>query len=184
METSLTWLGRLAGGGVDADWRRLTDVYGPLLARWLAHLGVAPADRDDVVQEVMVVVVRRVAEFERRGAGAFRAWLRAILVNQARRHLRTRVAAPTGDLDAAADPHTEPDRQWDREHDEHIARRALQVVEGDFAPATWQAFRRQVIDGITPAAVATELELSLNAVILAKSRVLKRIREELCGLLE
>jgi len=60
----------------------------------------------------------------------------------------------------------------------------MRAVEGDFAPATWAAFRRQVIDGCPPADVAAELGLSLNAVVLAKSRVLKRLREELRGLIE
>jgi len=32
-------------------------------------------------------------------------------------------------------------------------------VEGDFAPATWAAFRRQVFDGCKPAEVAAELGL-------------------------
>lgn len=73
---------------------------------------------------------------------------------------------------------------WDREHDEYHAARAMRVVEADFALATWAAFRRQVIDGLAPAAVAEELGLSVNAVVLAKSRVLKRIRAELRGLVE
>ncbi len=185
METSLTWLGRLAGDApTDGDWRRLLDVYGPLLSCWLARAGVPPADRDDLIQEVLMVVVRQVGDFEHRGPGAFRAWLRGILANHVRKFFRTRPATPTIDLDAVADPHSELGRVWDREHDEHLAARALRFVEGDFAPATWQAFRRQVIDGRTPAEVATELGLSLNAVILAKSRVLKRLREELRGLVE
>jgi RNA polymerase sigma-70 factor, ECF subfamily len=75
-------------------------------------------------------------------------------------------------------------RQWDREHDEFHAGRAMRTIQGDFAPATWAAFRRQVIDGRPPVEVADELGLTLNAVILAKSRVLKRLREELRGLVE
>ncbi len=60
----------------------------------------------------------------------------------------------------------------------------MRLVEGDFASVTWRAFCRQVIDGRPPTEVAGALVLSLNAVILAKSRVLKRLREELRGLVE
>jgi RNA polymerase sigma-70 factor (ECF subfamily) len=60
----------------------------------------------------------------------------------------------------------------------------MRAVEGDFAPATWAAFRRQVLDGVPPADVAAELGLSLNAVIMAKRRVVRRLREELRGLVE
>jgi RNA polymerase sigma-70 factor (ECF subfamily) len=184
VETSLTWLGRLTGSPTEGDWRQLLDVYGPLLDRWLARAGVPAADRDDLTQDVLMVVVRRVADFDRRGPGAFRAWLRGILANHLKKFFRTRDDPPGVNLDAIADAGSVLGRQWDREHDEHHAARALRTVEGDFAPATWAAFRRQVIDGCAPADVAAELGLSLNAVILAKSRVLKRLREELRGLVD
>ncbi|HLW67558.1 MAG TPA: sigma-70 family RNA polymerase sigma factor [Gemmataceae bacterium] len=184
METSLTWLGRLAGDPTDRDWKRLLEVYGPLLRGWLVRSGVPAADHDDLIQEVLIVVVAHVADFEHRGPGAFRAWLRGILANHTRKFFRTRSENPSVDLDAVADPHSELGKLWDREHDEHLAVRALKMVQNDFAPATWLAFRRQVIDGRPPSEVARELDLSLNAVILAKSRVLKRLRSELQGLLE
>src|SRR5262249_51705961 len=65
---------------------------------------------------------------------------------------------------------------------EVISRQLLRIVEVDFTPPTWRAFCRQVIDGVPAAQVAEELELSLNAVLLAKSRVLRRLRQELRGL--
>jgi RNA polymerase sigma-70 factor (ECF subfamily) len=58
----------------------------------------------------------------------------------------------------------------------------MKLIEGDFTPATWAAFCRQVLDGRSPKDVATELGLSVNSVLLAKSRVLKRLRAELPGL--
>jgi RNA polymerase sigma-70 factor (ECF subfamily) len=182
VETSLTWLGRLVTAPSDGDWKQLLDVYGPLLEGWLARAGVPAADRDDLIQEVLVVVVRRVGEFEHRGAGAFRAWLRGILANHLKKFFRSRNEISAVDLDAIADGGSVLSQQWDREHDQYHAVRAMRAVEGDFAPLTWAAFRRQVIDGRTPTEVAAELGLSLNAVILAKSRVLKRLRAELCGL--
>ncbi len=185
METSLTWLGRLTGSATEGDGKQLLDVYGSLLRGWLARSGVAAADHDDRTQEVLLVVVRRVGEFDRRGPGAFRAWLRGILANHVRKYFRDRPkSAAAIDLDAVADPDSVLGRAWDREHDEHLAARALRLVEGDFAPATWAAFRRQVLDGRPPREVASELGLSVNAVLLAKSRVLKRLRAELGGLVE
>ena len=85
METSLTWLDRLTDKPGGADWRRLLDVYGPLLHGWLSRAGVPEGDRDDIVQDVLVVVVRRVNGFEHRGPGTFRAWLRGILANHIRK---------------------------------------------------------------------------------------------------
>jgi RNA polymerase sigma-70 factor (ECF subfamily) len=75
-------------------------------------------------------------------------------------------------------------RLWDREHDEHVAAALMRRVQGDFSEPTWLAFRRQVLDGVPPAGVAAELGLTLNAVPLARSRVLRRLREELHGLVD
>ena len=47
-----------------------------------------------------------------------------------------------------ADPQSELSQLWNQEHDRHVAQRLLQLVEGDFTPTTWQAFRRVVIDGV------------------------------------
>ena len=60
----------------------------------------------------------------------------------------------------------------------------MRRVQSDFAPATWQAFLRHVLEGKPAAQVAEELGLSLNSVLLAKSRVLKRLRQELAGLVD
>jgi RNA polymerase sigma-70 factor (ECF subfamily) len=192
METSVSLLERLARQPCDEDWRRLLELYQPLLRTWLARQGVPPTDTDDLVQEVLLVVFREMGHFERRGPGAFRAWLRTILVHRVRHYFRTcrqRPAATGGSdfsrrLDELESHDSALSRLWDREHDEHVAASLLRRVQGDFAPATWQAFRRHVLEGEPVARVAEELGLSLNSVLLAKSRVLKRLRQELAGLID
>jgi RNA polymerase sigma-70 factor (ECF subfamily) len=192
METSISLLERLAGQPTDADWRLLLEVYQPLLRAWMARAEVADSDADDLAQEVLLVVFREVGAFERRGAGAFRSWLRTILTHRVRDYFRGQKYRPTatGDsdfgrrLDELESPDSELSRLWDREHDEHVAASLLRRVQGDFAPATWQAFVRHVLEEEPAVKVAEALGVSLNSVLLAKSRVLKRMREEMAGLLE
>jgi RNA polymerase sigma-70 factor (ECF subfamily) len=192
METSVSLLERLAGAATDDDWRRLDDLYRALLRAWVARAGVAASDVDDLVQDVLFVVFREIAGFEWRGQGAFRAWLRAVLAHRVRDYFRGQKYQPTatGDsdfqrwLDELESPDSALSRLWDREHDEHVAAALLRRVQGDFAPATWQAFLRHFLEGEPGARVAAELGLSLNSVLLAKSRVLKRLRQELAGLVE
>jgi RNA polymerase sigma factor (sigma-70 family) len=189
METSASLLDRLAAQPNEADWQRLFALYSPLLLQWLARMGVPASEADDLVQDVMLVVYREVKDFQRRGLGAFRAWLRAILSNRSRDYFRSRQhrATATGDsnfLERLAELESSDSalsQLWDREHDQYVARQLLKTVEGDFTPPTWRAFSRQVIDGLPAAQVAHELALSLNAVLLAKSRVLRRMRQELRG---
>jgi RNA polymerase sigma factor (sigma-70 family) len=192
VETALTWLARLAETRDGPDWQRLVDTYKPLLAAWAARAGVPPADRDDVAQDVLLVVVREIGTFEHRGPGSFRGWLRAILLNRVRARAAGRAGRErgVGGWDAAArfneleDPASALSKQWDREHDEHVAARALARVRAACAPATWAAFQRHVLDGVPAADVARELGTTVNAVLLAKSRTLRRTREEVQGLLD
>jgi RNA polymerase sigma-70 factor (ECF subfamily) len=192
MDTSVSLLGRLAGAPTDDDWRRLDGLYQPLLRAWMARAGVPASDVDDLAQDVLIIVFREVAGFERRRQGAFRAWLRTILANRVRDYFRGWKYRPTatGDsdflrrLDELESPDSALSRLWDREHDEHVAASLMQRVQGDFAPVTWKAFRRHVLEGEPAVQVAEELGLSLNSVLLAKSRVLKRLRQELAGLVE
>jgi RNA polymerase sigma-70 factor (ECF subfamily) len=137
-------------------------------------------------------VFREVNRFTRRGDGAFRGWLRTILTNRVRDYFRGRRYRPTatGDsdflrqLDELEAPESELSKLWDREHDEHVAAALMRRVQGDFAATTWDAFTRHLLEGEPAARVAEELGLSLNSVLLAKSRVLNRLRQELAGLVE
>jgi DNA-directed RNA polymerase specialized sigma24 family protein len=70
METSVSLLGRLAGALTDG-WRRLHDLYQPLLRAWIARAGVLASDVDDVVQDVLLVVFREIAGFECASGRAF-----------------------------------------------------------------------------------------------------------------
>jgi RNA polymerase sigma-70 factor (ECF subfamily) len=192
MDTSVSLLARLAGAPNEDDWRRLFDLYQPLLRAWLARANVPEADADDLAQEVLLVVFREVPRFERRGEGAFRAWLRTIFAHRLRDYFRGQKYRPpaTGgsdflrSLDELESPESELSQLWNREHDQHVAASLMRRVQGDFAPATWQAFVRHVLEGQTVADVAEELGLSLNSVLLAKSRVLKRLRQELAGFVD
>ena len=192
METSVSLLERITGAPTDADWRRMHDLYRPLLCAWVTRTGVPASDVEDLVQDVLFVVSSEIAGFERRGQGAFRAWLRTILAHRVRDYIRGEKYRPTatGDsdflrrLDELESPESALSRLWDREHDEHVTASLMRRVQGDFAPATWQAFRRHVLEGEPAGQVAEALGLSLNSVLLAKSRVLKRLRQESAGFVD
>jgi RNA polymerase sigma-70 factor (ECF subfamily) len=72
----------------------------------------------------------------------------------------------------------------DGEHDEFVARQLMALVQPEFAPEAWRSFRLLVLDERPASAVAAELGLTVNAVLFAKSRVLRRLREEGRGLID
>ena len=84
-------------------------------------------------------------------------------------------------LSQLEDPNSELAKEWDREHDRHVSQKLLELVKNDFEPTTWDAFRRFALDGVPASKVAEEMGISENAVLLSKSRILKRLRREAGG---
>jgi RNA polymerase sigma-70 factor, ECF subfamily len=190
--TSVSLLDRLrAARPDDPEWVRLEEIYQPLIRRWLFRSPGLGDEAADLTQEVFLVMVREIPSFRHQHEGSFRAWVRQITVNVLRNHRRRRRAIPAGGLDGSddfldrlADPNSELTREWDLDHDRHVFQKLQAAVQPAFAPATWEAFRRFAIDGLPAAQVAAELGMTVNAVTLAKSRILKRLREEAGDLLK
>ena len=194
--TSLSLLDRLKGAGPDApEWKRLQSIYLPMIEAWLRRVPGLGEEAADLAQDVFVVLLREIPRFDRQREGSFRVWLRRVTINKVRNHNRKRGRLPSllvnpsldpaeGFLERLADPHDDLAREWDRDHDKHVVDRLLAIVQPDFSESTWQAFQRFGVDGEPAEKVAADLELTINAVILAKSRVLKRLRIEVGELLE
>ncbi len=192
-ETSLSLLNRLRHSPESETWNRLVELYAPLIRTWLRKYDVQDSDADDLVQEVLLAVSKDLGKFDHGGhPGAFRGWLKAILVNRLRKFWRARDRRPQarGDSDIDArlsqldDPSSEMSLIWNREHDQYVLRQLLALAEPHFARNTWTAFCRVALDGAKPDVVAAEMGISRNAVIVAKCRVLSRLRQESDGLIE
>ncbi len=186
IETSLSLLARLRHSPESDSWNRLVDLYAPLIRAWLRKYDVQDCDADGLVQEVLLAVTKDLDKFEHRGQpGAFRGWIKAILVNRLRKFWRGRDRRPQarGDshIDAQlarlVDPTSEMSQIWNRQHDQYVLRQLLVLVEPHFAPTTWKAFCRVALEGARPDVVAEEMGISLNSVCLAKSRVIRRFCE-------
>lgn len=192
-QTSASLLERLRASPDEDSWHRLVDIYTPMIRGWLRRQATIHAeDMDDLVQEVLAVVVRRVRDFRRERTGSFRAWLRQITVNVLRDFWKARHVRPTSTggsdflqvLDQLEDPASGLSKLWDQEHDQHVTRRLLDLIRPSFESKTWRAFERVALEGASPDAVAADLGISVNAVFIAKSRVLSRLRQEGDGLLD
>jgi RNA polymerase sigma-70 factor (ECF subfamily) len=172
----------------DAEaWKRLVSLYGPKVYGWCRHKGLSEADAEDVGQEVWAVVSRSIADFRKEKQGdSFRGWLWTItdhkLCDFWDRNGR-RVDAAGG----ATQEHLEQVPAQESSASGHAQasamaqsffRRALELIQTEFAEATWRAFLLLVVEDRRPADVAAELGKSLGAVYVAKSKVLHRLRAE------
>ena len=192
-ETSLSLLDRIRETSDAHSWDRMVALYAPLLKRWVRWYEVQDSDADDIVQDVLTVVTRDLPNFRHTDrAGAFRSWLRGILVNRVREYWRSGKYRPiaTGTssieekLNQLQDDASDVGQMWNREHDHHILKRLMKVVKSQFEPKTWQAFELQVVKGHKPDEVAADLEISMSSVYTAKYRVLNALRRESEGLID
>lgn len=192
-DTSQSLLQRIKCGEEPDAWNQLYSIYEPLLRYWLIAQRVSESDADDLVQEVLATLTQELKKFEHNGRpGAFRKWLKTILINRLRNFWRSRDNRPTakgGDafelmIKEMEDSDSELSRIWDEEHDKFLLAKLWQIVKARFSETTCKAFQRYVRDGVSASDVATELGISNNAVLIAKSRVLKELRQVGEGMLD
>ncbi len=164
-------------------WDRFVQLYGPLLLHWARKLGLQNEDAADLVQDVLIVLVRKMPEFQYQPDRTFRGWMRTVLLNKWRDRPHRGPAAPL-DSDIQPVAPDESDELEEREYRLYVVGRALRLMSGDFEPTTWRACWETVVVGRPAADVAAELGITVNAVYLAKSRVIGRLRRDLAGLLD
>jgi RNA polymerase sigma-70 factor, ECF subfamily len=191
--TSASLIGRVRRHDPEA-WHRLVQSYGPLVYGWGRQAGLQASDAADVTQETFRSVAKNVESFERSAPGdSFRGWLWTITRNKIRDHFRRlekRREAHGVDLESLLRqvPETPPDNPSGTGKIDgasvRLVRAAVDEVKGEFEPRTWQAFWRVTVEGESAMDAAAALAMSVGALYVAKSRVLRRLRQELSELFD
>lgn len=184
METRITFVDRL-GERVDGAWLELDRVYRPMIFNWLVRYKVQDCDAEDIAQEVMAVVARRIGDFHHNGrVGAFRKWLRTITAHTGRKHLDklNRQPTATGDsvfqemLEQLESDASDISRDFNLQHDRFVLQDLLRQVSKQFQASTLEAFRLHAIEGLSASEVAEHLGVTPQVVYVAKARVLHGLR--------
>ncbi len=182
--TSTGLLARLRAKDGDA-WSRLAKLYGPTVYGWCRRRGLKTEDAADVVQEVFRAVAAHVQDFQPGPTGSFRGWLWTIARSKMLDHFRRDQRQPkaAGGSDAQRSMQQIPESLDESEPGPNpsgdLVRRALALIRPDFTDASWRAFWRVAMEDQPVDEVARELGITPNAVYIAKSRVLRRLRDEL-----
>jgi RNA polymerase sigma-70 factor (ECF subfamily) len=194
--TSLTLLERLrqeaspeasGSSGEQEAWARFVKLYTPLLFRWARGVSLPSEEASDLVQDVLTLLVQKLPDFTYDRQKSFRGWLRTITLNKwrekARKHSLPRANVDPANLPAKGGMEDAAAFE-EAEYRHYLVRRALELMRAEFQPSTWKACWECVVRGRPAADVARELKITTNAVYLAKSRVLRRLHQELAGLLD
>ncbi|HVS34739.1 MAG TPA: sigma-70 family RNA polymerase sigma factor [Gemmataceae bacterium] len=185
--TPVSLLERLGRPHDQQAWERFVQLYTPLLCHWARRLEMEGQDAADLVQDVFTLLVQKLPTFHYDPGKRFRGWLWTVTLNCRRARLRSRGIPLQIDAAAEMQQTITPDAAAavaEEEYRQFLTRRAMELMQTEFRPATWKAFWETVVNERPAAEVAAELGLTENAVYLAKGRVMRSLRQELAGLLD
>jgi RNA polymerase sigma factor (sigma-70 family) len=170
-------------------WNHFLGIYGPLVYAHARRRGLANEDAEDVSQKVFARVSEAIRTFDYEPArGRFRDWLGFVVRNEVVRHWKQGVkhaqdrVLDSHLLDQTAGDSVDP--EWAEEFHTHVLQMALAHCRPHFEPATWRAFEMVWLENRPALETAQELRQPIDWVYVAKSRVLKRLWEEVQELSE
>jgi RNA polymerase sigma-70 factor (ECF subfamily) len=162
-------------------WERFVRLYSPIIYRWCRRSGLTAENAADSLQEVLSAVMLHLPDFRRdRPQDSFSGWLATITRNKVRdyyRHRRGRAEARGGTTAQRQLAEIPESIQPDAESAALLSRRVLEMIRAEFEVRSWEAFWRTTIGGQPPAGVAEDLAMTVPAVYMAKSRILRRLRQ-------
>ncbi len=187
LSTSVSLLDRLRDGTDPLAWERFARMYTPILAIWSRRLGLQPDDANDLVQDVFVLLMRKLSLYRRDGSARFRDWLRTVLTNrfrESRRRIQPTAAGDLGEVVVWIESNDPAADFWAREYRTLVVAKAMDVIRRDFEETTWRAFLATTAEGRRAADVAAELGMTEAAVYAGKARILARLRREFADILD
>jgi len=198
-------LARLKDWGDQTGWHEFFDAYGQLIYNVAVKAGLTDAEAQEVVQETVIAVARKIGEFKTDPArGSFSAWLMQLtrwrIADQWRkRHSAASVLGEsaaalirgpddTGSTDLIeriADPAgVELAGAWQEEWQAHVISVALERVKRQVSPRQFQMFDLHVLQKLSVRDAARTLQASVASVYMAKYRIGRLMKKELTGLMK
>ena len=170
-----------------AAWDQFVTIYGPLVFRLARSKGFQDSDAHDIVQEVMIAVSKAIHRWEPDCTkGRFRDWLFRIARNLMINFLTRRKYQPLSNGQsfsellelhpAAVELDADVTREFDLEYRRELFWLAADRVRNQVRQNTWDAFRLTALEEQSVASVARQLGMSDGAVLVARCRVLARLR--------
>jgi len=199
--TRQTLLGRLKRWDDNESWREFFNTYWKLIYRAAVRCGLSDAEAQEVVQETVIAVAKKIERFTYDPAkDSFKGWLlyltRKRIAGQYRRREREHgggrgaaegagVVALTPEIDDLPDPTGgELQKLWDAEWEQNLMDAALARVKEQVNPKQFQIFTFAVLKQWPVRVVTQALGVSAMQVYLARHRVGGLLKKEIKKLRE
>jgi len=183
--TSLTLLNGLTDGSNDA-WTEFVLKYRPWLMKNCLRAGLTEDDAENVIQEVLLTLHRRISQFDRARRGSFRRWLRLVLRSRVADFFRG-VSRYQEELAIAAARRPKPGRSSENGVATRSAEKrtrfteAMELIKAEFSDRDFEIFIRYLAYGQSARSIAREFGITPNVVYLTRSRILKRVRDAIAS---
>ena len=173
-------------------WDQFVVIYRPVIYRMARRRGMQDADAQDLVQTVLMRVAGAIQSWEKSDPETkFRHWLRRV----ARNAIATAFSRQPKDAGVGGSEMLEwlgeqsataadIEREFSKEAMREKYLRAASVVKSDVDSDTWRAFELTVVNGQACDEVADLLGKSLGVIYAARSRIMRRLREQVQRLQE
>lgn len=187
-------LSRLKDWRDDASWRDFFNTYWKLVYGVALKAGLSEQEAQEVVQETVITVARRIPEFKYDPAiCSFKTWLLNLTRWRIVDQLRKRPQAPAAHsllhhslasgIDQLPDPAgLDLEAVWDAEWRQYLLEAAVQSVKRRVNPEQYQIFHLCVFKEWPVPRVIQELGVSSARVYLAKHRVGALLKREIRSL--
>ena len=187
-KTRQTLLNKIKNQYDDKAWNEFISFYRPYIYRIIQnHYKINNIDREDVIQEVLLVSWKKLPDFEYSSEkGRFRSWLGRVTTNTALAFFRKNnkeVALTETEEFLQENQATPPEieKVYQQEWERHITDSAWTNISTMFDEKVLEAFQR-LSKGEEGKDVAESLGLSINSVYVYKKRVLAAFQKEIAYL--
>lgn len=187
-ETRISLILRLAAIDDVEAWREFASIYAPAVFAVARRRGLQAADAEDFVQELLLAVAGAAQTWTPdKQRARFRTWLYRVARNLLADHFSKRSSSPvcsdTGQFpqeivdpsSASIDWHTE----FELEYRRALFHRAAAIIRQRVNSVTWESFHATAIDRASAVAVSKRLGISVGSIYVARSRVMKLLRQEI-----
>jgi len=193
--TRLSLLSRLQNWDDQASWRDFFDTYWRLIYRAALKSGLTDAEAQDVVQETVITVAKKIDKLKYDPAiGSFKGWLLQItrwrIVDQFRKREPGGAKRPhvpddrlTATIERVPDAHVvDLDAVWEAEWKDNLFEAAIARAKKKVDPKQFQIFDCYVRKEWPAQKVADQLRVNIGQVYLARHRVSAVLKKEIKAL--
>jgi RNA polymerase sigma-70 factor (ECF subfamily) len=184
-DTRATLLAHIKSPENHQAWEEFVVIYRPVIYRLARRRGLQDADAQDLVQIILSRVAMAIDRYEQHPGIRFRHWLRSITANAISTFFarKPRDAATGGSaiqelLQEQSEIPPELDAELTTECMREQFLRAAAIVRTEVNQDTWQAFELTVIQEQSCETAAAMLNKSIGTIYAARSRIIKRLREQ------